>query len=205
MARPRGPVFGIGSNDVATPIRLVRKQYLAWIHVLNLVNGPRSKSKPGATIDERWLRFSNFLEWLQNQPNWTEYEIDPGIKLVGNRFYSPDTCLLVHPTIRRHLTVQKQRNGKLPRGVTRRKDLVDGRPVYSVTGRDFATGKPICLGTYNTPRDAHVAWQIERIEHLRACLPLADNIHTVERLVKEMNRIADDANNGRLTDSDYED
>ena len=205
MARPRGLVFGIGINDVSLPIRSVRKEYLGWVHMLNIINGPRSKTNGGATLDDRWIRFSNFIEWLHAQENWSEYELDPGIKVVGNRFYSPDTCVMVHPTVRRHLAHREQRGKKgLPRGVHRRKDLVGGRPVYSVTGRDPLAGKAVCLGTYDTPEDAHLAWQIERIEHLRLCLPFANNLYVVERLRNEMDRIADDANNGRLTDSNHE-
>lgn len=205
MARPRSTVFGIGINDVNVPIRSLRKEYLCWVHILNIVNGPRSKKHPGATLDDNWIFFSNFIKWLHKQPNWSDHEIDPGIKVVGNRFYSPSTCMMVHPTIRRHLAPREQRNKRgLPRGVNRRKDLVSGQPVYSVTGRDPEAGKAVYLGTYDTPQDAHLAWQIERIEHLRACLLLADNIHIVDRLRNEMNRIADDANNGRMTDSNYE-
>lgn len=85
------------------------REYKAWNHMLR-----RSYSelyhmeKPSyidCTVDERWHNFQNFCEDIPHLDGYKEWkentnpmELDKDTKVLGNKFYSKDTCMFITRT-----------------------------------------------------------------------------------------------------------
>lgn len=200
MGTSRAFLYGIGVNDSTVPIREIQEEYRRWVHILNRCYGTLSKgSNPKPQLDSRWLVLSNFLEWLYSQPNWRDYELHKGIKEAGNVIYSPELCVMVHPTIRRAFSSRQSNKKNVLHGVTTIKRAIEnGNRAYCAQGRD-CNGKNVFLGTFWTPEEAHRAWQKDKIEHLLECLSLTENEHVVNRVNREIKRIKEDIKHNRIT------
>lgn len=199
--KPRALLYGVGVNDYPEPIRAINDEYHRWVHMINNCHGPLSRKfdkKP--VVDPRWLSLSTFIEWLRAQPNWRDYELHKGIKEAGNVVYSPDHCIMVHPTIRRVLRPRQRAYIGMPHGVTKsRREFGKGQKSYIAQGRSTLTGKNLFLGVFPTPEAAHQAWQRDKIEHLLECLALDSNRYVQSRLRRDIARIRDDIENNRET------
>ncbi|QCQ57941.1 putative DNA binding protein [Rheinheimera phage vB_RspM_Barba22A] len=149
--------------------------YMKWASMIARVKPDYIKyCKPSyveCTICEEWKHLSNFVKWVDEQPNknWMNYHLDKDLLVLGNKHYSPDTCCFLEPRIN---TFLERYNPKV------RLYLIGARPkkikgtvfyVYSI--KNLFLNKTENLGIFNTEIEAHHAWLNRK--HQLACM-LAD-------------------------------
>ena len=109
-------------------------------------------------VCEEWHNFQNFAEWYtQNfyQVGTERMHLDKDILVKGNKFYSPDTCLIVPQRINM-LFLQKPNKYNLPSGIS---------PMANNRYRADYNGKKV--GNYNTLEEAIQAHDNEKRKAIR--------------------------------------
>lgn len=159
----------------------------------------------GCTVHEDWLRFSNFENWLKEQPNHAEWEIgkknwavDKDFLYPGNKVYSPEACCLLPRYVNNALLDSARIRGEYPLGVSYHKQH---KKFYSCIKLE---NRQCFLGLYDKLGDAHVAWQKAKIDALENILKKYKNennfdIRVCSRLMYEISLIKEDINDGRET------
>lgn len=77
------------------------KTYIAWRNMLRRCYDKEFHSKypayKGCSVCEEWHDFQGFAQWFKS--NYIEgHHLDKDIKVIGNKIYSPSTCLFVSPS-----------------------------------------------------------------------------------------------------------
>ena len=160
----RKPRYGVGVNDasyVTKPtvngVRLLDPAYRAWAGMLNRAYDPKYHARyptyVGVTVCEEWHSFSAFRTW------WLDHYRDDGhmdkdLLVVGNREYSPWSCLYVPQWINTFTTDSGASRGEFPIGVCLHKQT--GR--YRSQCHNPITGKDHSIGYFTSPEEAHEAW-----------------------------------------------
>lgn len=160
----RSLVCGVGINDVYLDGLLVSRtqQYRVWASMLGrCYSSSYLASYPtyqGCSVDPEWFKFSSFKKWMDSR-RWQGLVLDKDLKFPGNRIYSPDTCLFIPVWINSLLANLSSKNRDLPMG------------VHMNTGRFVAKyksfGKTICIGLFDNPEDAHIAYRAHRLGEIR--------------------------------------
>lgn len=175
----RRKVYGVGTNDAPYMIeyrtgdrRVPCPFYKKWAAILERCYAGRGRypSYEDCRVCDEWLTFSAFKAWAEQQP-WQGREIDKDLKVLGNRIYSPETCLFVPKLVNSVILDNASRRGALPRGVSR-----------TPTGRLFAQLQTVDghkhLGYFDGTEQAaraYVEAKTEEIQKLKARFPdLAD-------------------------------
>lgn len=160
-------VYGVGANDVETPMRTC-PYYKVWKNMLcrcySAVEQLRKPTYVGCTVVPEWHHLSAFMEWMQQQ-DWQGKHLDKDLLVPGNRVYGPATCVFVSAQVNNFLT-DRARHRRYGLGVVYRPDK--GR--YWARCNQLGSGQ-VHLGYFNTPEEAHEAW---RAEKHRLALILAD-------------------------------
>lgn len=180
-------VCGWGINDVNYVVQ--KKQYIGgkqkqiWIcpyykdwktMIQRCYSVEYLKQRPtykGCTISEEWRYLSNFIKWVDSQPNkdWQNCEPDKDLLLNNNKHYSPETVVYISRSLNLFITDRGNNRGDLMIGVTPSKGS-NKNPYRAKCGNPF-TGKGEYLGLFPTELEAHKAWQTRK--HKYAC-QLAD-------------------------------
>lgn len=100
-----------------------------------------------------WLLFSNFKGWMEQQ-DWQGKHIDKDLLIIGNKIYSPSTCVFLDPKVNTFLTERAKDRGEWPIGVY----LDNSSGKYKAVCFCVSTGKQKTLGRFTDPEDAHQAW-----------------------------------------------
>lgn len=190
-------VYGVGVVDVdyaITATEIVNgNQKITWLCPYyqkwsNMLSRCYSKvwikgnpSYVGCTVDNSWLKLSNFIEWVDNQSNkdWKNCELDKDILAEGNKLYSKNTCVFVDRNLNKFTTDSRIARGQYCIGVSWHKA---SNKFMARCNNPFADykGQNRYLGIYNTEIEAHKAWQAKKHEY--ACM-LAD-LQVDERVSK---------------------
>ena len=94
--------IGDGKYGTGDAVKRTKEEYV-WRGMLERCYGDKYKDVHSAYYDkcivcEEWHNFQNFAEWYtQNfyQVGTERMHLDKDILVKGNKFYSPDTCLIV--------------------------------------------------------------------------------------------------------------
>lgn len=172
--------YGWGINDCGRPVRKTENSivcicpyYVKWNAVIRRAKCNKLKSKYPSYVDvsicDEWKYFSNFIKWVDTQPNrdWAKCELDKDILFVGNKIYSPETCVFIDHKTNSFLTDRGAARGKCMIGVSLHKN--DKR--YHARCRNPIVNKDESLGYFLVELDAHLAWK--KRKHELAC-QLAD-------------------------------
>ena len=172
-------VHGWGINDVNEPVSYyvaqegvaVRKKcpyYEDWRRILRYCfNNKWHKKSPtykGCTVCNEWKYFSNFVKWVDSQPNkdWVNCSLDKDILVSGNKVYSPETCAYVSAKVNSFVLDGYSRRGKYMIGVRLRPEYIstpyEARCCDPFTARD----KNRLIGFFTTEIEAHKAWQTRK-------------------------------------------
>lgn len=137
----------------------------------------------GCTIHEDWKYLSNFIKWVDSQPNkdWRNCALDKDLLLEGSKHYSPDTCVYVTIKLNSFMTDRSRGRGKLMIGVNY-VDLVKGKNHYQSRCCNPFTGKRGYLGLFPTELEAHKAWQAKKHEHSCRLADLQDDPRVADAL-----------------------
>lgn len=159
----RSMVYGVGINDapykVKPKINGVQyscKSYQAWKDMMRRCYCEHNlKIHPtyiGCSVCKEWLTFTNFKKWYDK--NYTSgYTLDKDLKVVGNKIYSPSTCLFIDQAVNKLFCGCDSRRGKFPIGVslTKEKDRYRAR-ISTNTGE-------VNLGQFSTVEEAFNAYK----------------------------------------------
>ena len=135
--------------------------YSVWKDLIRRCLCQEYKDKHPAYADticcDEWLLFSNFKSWMEQQ-DWEGKQLDKDLLILGNKIYSPETCVFVSQRINKFILENPQKNNPYMKGV----NLVK-------SGKFIAYGRTVCglktvnLGTYTREIDAHKAWLNHKI------------------------------------------
>ena len=125
------------------------------------------------TVHEDWRYLSNFIKWVDSQPNrdWINCDLDKDLLIDGNKQYGPTTCVFVTKQVNIFIMHPSKHRGNYLLG-TRKTYLADG-VKYKYTAAcsiPFAgrNRKDEYLGRFDTEIEAHEAWQAKKHEY--ACI-----------------------------------
>lgn len=113
----------------------------------------RNPSYVGCEVSPEWYLFSTFKEWMEKQ-NYEGMCLDKDILVIGNKVYSPDTCLFVPPNINLLVTDCTARRGDSPLGVYYNEKR--GKYIAACSNQH---GQQVKLGQFNDADKAHEAWR----------------------------------------------
>lgn len=110
--------------------------------------------------------FQTFVEWCHEQYGYFEVEengnvwsLDKDLK-GGHLEYGPDVCMFIPNNVNIFLVGLKRKSDTNMLGVTSYKGS-----RWRSQGKDW-TGKKLHLGIFETEKDAHRAWQINKLKTL---------------------------------------
>lgn len=188
-------VVGVGINDAE--YRIVRKEtystadgirkqrtvwfcpfYARWSRMLERCYYDKTiPSRPtyrDCSVCEEWLTFSNFRGWMEKQ-DWEGKQLDKDILFIGNKVYSPETCVFVDREVNSFITESAAARGKYKIGVSWDKQL---RKFKAVCGRGGY------LGYYDTEAEAHKAWLTCKLEQAKILAAGQTDPRVAEALIK---------------------
>lgn len=106
----------------------------------------------GCSVCDEWHLFSVFKEWYDAN-SVDGWQLDKDLLFVGNKVYSPDTCIFVPNRINSLMNNVAASRGEYPIGVCLKKS--SGKFGASISSAD---GKRVHLGYFSSPEAAHLAW-----------------------------------------------
>ena len=175
-------VYGWGINDVTYKVALHEKlgnkkriwvcpYYDDWCGILERCFSLKCQDKcptyKGTTIYEEWKYLTNFIKWVDSQPNknWRHCVPDKDLLSGESKIYSPDTVVYIPNDLNVFITDRKNDRGLLMIGVC----LVPSKnkPYYCSCSNPFKK-KQEYLGRFKSELEAHLVWQAKKHEH--ACV-----------------------------------
>lgn len=178
----RKPLFGIGINDsdYLTQSRSGGEKiqcpvYSAWYSMLSRAYSSnyheRQPTYKGVTVCEEWLLFSNFrVWWLENYVDG--WQLDKDLLVIGNRVYSPDTCIYIPRWLNSFLLDCGASRGKYKIGVIWNKQA----NKFQVRCRNSLSNNKEHLGYFDNEDTAHAAWLARKLEIAFELKPKIDKI-----------------------------
>ena len=160
--------------------------YVKWKSIIERCLCPKKQVKcptyKGCTITEDWKHLSNFIKWVDSQPNrdWVKCEPDKDFLVQGNKHYSPETVVFVPRKVNTFIIDCGKSRGSYMIGVNYEPYNGKKNPYKANCRNPF--GGSSYIGMFPTEIEAHKAWQAKKHEY--ACL-LADE-QTDERIASRL-------------------
>jgi len=164
-------IYGVGINDadyITSPTikgrQLVCPLYKTWTNMLTRCYSAKAQEKNpsyiGSTVCDEWVSFMAFRAWMVTQ-DWQDKHLDKDLLIIGNKEYSPKTCIFIPPAINTLLNKQESAGAGTPLGV--RIDKRDGVFQAFVSKR----GRKVYLGRYSTQGEASAAYRKAKADHIK--------------------------------------
>jgi hypothetical protein len=158
----RGLIKGVGINDAPYIVstRLDGKKvlcpfYSVWMNMLERCYGSRYQARcptyRGCSVCTEWITFTNFKSWMEVR-DWKGMQLDKDFLVIGNKVYSPDTCIFVTHSLNKLMNSRENARGDCSLGVTYNKAL--GKYVVQVN----ESRKRIFLGSFKSDREASIVY-----------------------------------------------
>ena len=165
--------FNVSSNGVK------HRAYVVWQDMLRRVNcskvHARQPTYADTLVNNSWHTFTNFAIWYYKQGgNTSKLFLDKDIKCKDNREYGPDTCILVSRGLNQFMTLSNTIRGDWPIGVSIEKS---GRFKSQIS----ISNKHVILGYFDTPEQAHQAWQRAKLEQA-----IAFDFQPLQRVINQL-------------------
>lgn len=153
----------------------------------------RSPSYKGCTITEEWRHFSNYIKWVNSQPNkyWQNCTPDKDLLVIGNKHYSPETVVYIPHNVNSFVTDSKSSRGDLMLGVTLTGNI--GKP-YRARCNNPITKKLDNIGVFQTEIEAHLAWKLYK-HNIAAHLSLSQSDERIASCLKNRYSLENDWSN----------
>lgn len=195
-------VYGWGINDVNYKVQLKeslpsvdgkrrRKNiwscpyYTDWCEIIRRSKSLKEKHRHptyvDVTISEEWKYFSNFIRWVDKQPekNWQSCDLDKDL-LLNTKVYSPNACCYINPMVNTFINEKPNKRGKMLIGVT---PVVKSKiNPYCARCRNPFTSQGEYLGIFPTEYEAHKAWQAKKHEYACQLADLQDDPRVADAL-----------------------
>lgn len=159
---------GFNDSDYLTQPRVNGAQircpvYITWVGILMRIYDENKRKNNIAYRDckvcDEWLIFSNFRKWfIENHID--TYELDKDILVLGNKTYSPETCVYVPSQINSFIVDNRVSRGNYMIGVSW--DATKNK--FLARCRNPNTKKQKNLGSYTEETDAYKAWLKYKLE-----------------------------------------
>jgi hypothetical protein len=183
MKKTKRLVFGVGVIDVNYPVHRttlvegkkivvwVCPYYIKWKEMLRRCFSENYQEKypsyAGCCIHIPWLYLSNFIKWVDEQPNknWENCHLDKDVlaKDSSGKLYSPDTSVFVLPIVNNFMVNRGNDRGNCLLGVHLGRK--GNWSAYISTCSDPFQLNPIHIGCFKTELEAHKAWQAKKHEY----------------------------------------
>jgi len=164
--------------DVKDAEKNHRLIYAKWRNMAKRTTDTEYQAKNPAYKDtwacEGWKLFSNFLNWSLANGHRKGLCLDKDIVVIGNKRYSPDTCVFVSRAINNLLTYKQTKKSNLPIGVSYTE--FDARGHKQKNPYQFQLklkGEKKVTGWHDTAEEAGLAYGLVKSEHIRQ---VADNL-----------------------------
>lgn len=161
--------------------------YSKWAGILERVFSEKLHAKyptyKNCTITENWKYLSNFIEWVDSQPNrdWENCEPDKDLINPDNKHYAEDTVVFINHTVNSFLTNGNRGNSKLMIGTT----YVDWIDKYKAQcNNPLVTKSYRYLGCFPTELEAHLVWKAKKHEYACQLADLQDDPRVADALRK---------------------
>jgi hypothetical protein len=158
-------IIGAGEYAVSKNGKQVR-MYKVWKGMIErCYESKRQKSSPtykGCSVFVGWHNYQNFAKWYcDNYPrDGAGYHIDKDLKVIGNKVYSPETCMFVSHKVNSFILCRDKLMGDFLVGVTVEKK--SGRFVAKCNNPFTTTNE--YLGCFIGEVEAHLAWRKRKSE-----------------------------------------
>jgi hypothetical protein len=145
--------------------------YFAWYDMVKRTTNPNFQANhptyKGTWVSEEWKYFSNFLNWSLANGYRKGLCLDKDILDIGNKCYSPDTCVFVSNAVNSLLIYKQSSNSGLPIGVTYNECNGKAHKLKKPYRVQFLiNGKPKSFGYYATPEEAGLVYSREKSKHI---------------------------------------
>lgn len=180
----RKPIHGVGINDLPHQTKLTDENgktrrhsgYRLWNSILDRGYSENFKLKSptytDVTVCKEWFLASNFVTWCKMQRKDDGWQLDKDLLVIGNRVYSPETCLFVPPWLNTFTATQKKRRGDYLIGTSWHKPS----KKYITHCCNPLTGEQEHLGLFTSEIEAHLVWRKRKLEHALTLKPKMDEI-----------------------------
>lgn len=150
------------------------RAYNVWAHMITRCYSHKSLERrptyKGCSVAAEWHNYQNFAGWYQH--NYTYgYELDKDLLVIGNKVYSPDTCVFVPSKLNSFLLCSTATKGEYPTGVSYYKQ---NNKYVSKCGD--GEGGEKCLGYFNSPNEASIAWGNYKLLLALSMKPIMDGV-----------------------------
>ena len=196
MMKRKYKLYGVAINDAdyaVTKHKMINgKQvktwqcpyYSRWSGMLKRCYSEKITSKmkkyQDCTVCDDWLLFSNFRIWMLKQ-DWEGKELDKDLVVLGNKVYSPETCVFIDSMTNTFTEDCGASRGNYPIGASLNKAL--GK--FESYCRNPFTKKMERFGLHDTAESAHLAWK--KRKHELACeVALLQSDRRVAKNLREM-------------------
>lgn len=126
----------------------------------------RQPSYKGCTVCTEWHSFEVFYRWWLT--NYVEgWQLDKDLLVVGNKVYSPATCVYLPPELN-GLLLGRAVLGRYGLGVSSYKEKNSGITRY--TSSFAQQGKHVYLGVFNTSDEATKAYSKAKRDYTKTVL-----------------------------------
>lgn len=193
-------VCGVGTNDsdyvtnvLINGVRSLCPAYLAWVSMLNRCYSEKfnraGSTYKDATVCAEWLIFSNFRKWfIENHVD--DYQLDKDLLSIGNKLYSPHTCIYVPQWLNSFVISAAANRGKYKIGVSWHKHYKKFSARCRYFKRKDYTDE--FIGHFNTEHEAYTAWLTRKLEIASELKPEMNEIDVriypnIVNIVKNMN------------------
>lgn len=142
------------------------KHYHAWRNMLKRCYYPEyhalNPTYNGCAVCKEWHNFQNFSRWYyENCPkDGFSYQLDKDLKVIGNKIYSPETCLFVSSVVNSFTIDSGASRGEYMIGVYFNK--ASGN--FQSWCNNPLTKRKEYLGRHNNEINAHMAWRKRKSE-----------------------------------------
>ena len=164
-------IYGVGylgyGNYKARANGKITPQYGCWFNMLTrCYNDKYISKKPTYAqcfVVREWHNFQVFAKWYdENCPlSKEDYHLDKDYTVIGNKKYSPETCVFIPASVNSFMTDNQACRGNLNIGVMIRKD---SGAIRAECSDPFGMGRDY-LGQYPSEELAHVAWRRRKSQY----------------------------------------
>lgn len=165
----RPSVYGVGFIGVpekGTPTN--RTSYAKWCSMMYRCYGDYSKvenpSYEECSVCKEWHNYQNFARWYDannNDDDTIKWELDKDLTIIGNKLYSPESCMLVPKNVNLFIVSRDGDRGEFMIGVSWNKE----KRKFRTQCNDPMTSKNRHVGYFNTEISAHLAWRKAKSMH----------------------------------------
>jgi hypothetical protein len=175
--------------------------FRVWAGMKMRCTNPGYQEKHPSYMDiqvcDDWLSFSNFTNWMKTQ-DYDGKVLDKDILSIftDTKEYSPDNCAFISPQLNSYFVLRDRARGPyyLGVGIDRRKTK-----QYSASCNN-GTGRSVFLGYFNTPEEAHKAWQLAKWEYGRELLSKQTDPRVIQAMHVILHKLGEDWSLGRITE-----